>query len=203
MITTSIIIACVVFSLVAFNNQTIFEKYLFSPYAFTHYKQYYRIFTHAFLHGDYMHLAFNMFALYSFGKLVEDVLFPMYFGEKAILYYIILYVGGILVSSVHDLADHRNNTSYRSVGASGAVNAVIFSAILMHPQGEILLFFVPIPSWIFGPLFLAYSWYMAKRGTDNIGHNAHFWGAIFGVAFTLLLHPPFFSAFLDAVFHRN
>jgi membrane associated rhomboid family serine protease len=199
-ITTIIIVACVIFSLVAFNNPAIFEKYLFSSYAITHYKQYYRIFTHAFLHGDYIHLTFNMFALYSFGKMVEEQLFPYYFGPgKALIYYILLYVGGIVVSSIHDLIDYKDDTSYRSVGASGAVNAVIFSFILMEPKGMIGFFFIPMPAWIFGVLFLGYSWYMSKRRSDNIGHNAHFWGALYGFAFTLVLQPSLFSSFLNAM----
>ncbi len=201
MVTTGIIIVSVIFSLLAFNNAIIFNKYLFSPYACFHYNQYYRIFTHAFLHGDYAHLGFNMFALYMFGQIVEEQSFPQLFGEKALFYYILLYVGGIIFSSLFEFFKQRNNTAYSSVGASGAVNAVVFSAILINPTMGMGIIFIPvfIPAWLFGILFLTYSWYMAKRGGDNIGHNAHFFGAIFGLVFTLALKPALFGYFISQV----
>ncbi len=204
MITTIIICACIVFSLIAFNNQAVFEKYLFSSYAVVHYKQYYRIFTHAFLHGDYMHLAFNMYALYLFGDMLEQAFsLPQLFGAKGPFLYSALYLGGIIFSSLPDLALHKNNSSYRSVGASGAVNAIVFSSILINPMMGMGLLFLPffIPAWIFGGLYLLYSAYMSKKGRDNIGHNAHFYGALFGFLFTIVLRPSLFLAFFDQIFH--
>jgi membrane associated rhomboid family serine protease len=179
-----------------------FNKYLFSPYAVVHYKQYYRLFTHAFLHVDYIHLAFNMFALYVFGADLLEKEFFYLFGEKAILYYILLYVGGIIFSSVFELIRQKNNPSYSSVGASGAVNSVVFSAILLNPtMGMGFLFIpIPIPAWLFGLIFLGYSWYMAKKGTDNIGHNAHFFGALFGFGFTWLLKTDALLLFFERIF---
>src|SRR5688572_25245104 len=117
MVTTVIIAASILFSVVAFSNTAIFEKYLFSSYAVSHHKQYYRIFTHAFLHGDYMHLAFNMYALYLFGTMLEDA-FSLLFETRGPYLYAALYLGGIIFSSLPDLAMHKNNSSYRSVGAS-------------------------------------------------------------------------------------
>jgi membrane associated rhomboid family serine protease len=204
MITTCLIIACVAFSLVAFNNHAIFTRFLFSPYAAFHYKQYYRIFTHAFLHGDYMHLAFNMFALYIFGQLLEEQSFPLLFGAKSSFYYILLYAGGIVASSLFEFFRQKDNPNYSSVGASGAVNAVVFSAILIHPTMGMGLLFLPffIPAWIFGILFLTYSWYMAKRGGDNVGHTAHFFGALFGFAFTIALKPDLLGHFISQITGR-
>lgn len=202
MITTAIIAACVIFSLVAFSNTAIFEKYLFSAYAAHHYKQYYRLFTHAFLHGDYMHLAFNMYALYLFGGMLEEAFSQYLFGSKGPYLYAALYLGGIIFSSLPDLAMHKNNSTYRSVGASGAVNAIVFSAILINPTMGMGIIFLPffIPAWIFGILYLAYSWYMAKKGQDNIGHNAHFFGALFGFGFTIILKPALFIHFITQIF---
>ena len=202
MVTTTIIIACVIFSLIAFNNGDIFHRFLFSPFACFHYNQHYRLITHAFLHGDYAHLAFNMFALYMFGEIVEDQAFPILFGEKATFYYILLYLGGIIFSSLFEFFRQKDNPNYSSVGASGAVNAVVFSAILINPTMGMGLLFIPIfiPAWLFGILFLIYSWYMAKRGGDNIGHNAHFFGALFGLGFTLALKPALFNYFIAQVF---
>ncbi len=202
MITTIIIIACVAFSLLAFNNATIFNKFLFSPYAAYHYKQYYRLFTHAFLHGDYMHLAFNMYALYLFGQVLEEQYFPALFQNKAIFYYILLYVGGIFFSTLYEFIKQKDNPNYSSVGASGAVTAIVFSAILINPTMGMGIMFIPvfIPAWLFGVLYLAYSWYMGKRQLDNIGHNAHFWGAVFGFVFTVLLKPALLSRFFTEIF---
>ena len=202
MITIAIIIACVVCSLLAFNSTAVFNKYLFSPYATYHYKQYYRLFTHAFLHGDYMHLAFNMYALYLFGQVLEENYFPLLFQKKAIFYYILLYVGGILFSSLFDLFKQKDNPSYSSIGASGAVTAIVFSAILINPTMGMGIMFIPvfIPAWLFGMLYLFYSWYMGKRQLDNIGHNAHFWGAVFGFVFTILLKPALLPRFFTEIF---
>jgi membrane associated rhomboid family serine protease len=202
MITTIIIIACIAFSLLAFNNANVFTKYLLSPYATYHNKQYYRLFTHAFLHGDYMHLAFNMYALYLFGQVLEEQYFPALFQNKAMFYYILLYVGGIFFSSLFDFIKQKDNPSYSSVGASGAVTAIVFSAILINPTMGMGIIFIPvfIPAWLFGVLYLVYSWYMGKRQLDNIGHNAHFWGAVFGFVFTILLKPTLLSRFFTEIF---
>jgi len=201
MITIVIIITCVAFSLLAFSNTAIFEKYLFSSYEVARHKQYYRVFTHAFLHGDYMHLAFNMYALYLFGSMLEEA-FSLLFEARGPFLYAGLYLGGIIFSSVPDLATHKNNPNYRSVGASGAVNAIVFSAILINPSMGMGIIFLPffIPAWIFGILYLAYSWYMSKKGGDNIGHNAHFYGALFGFLFTIVLKPALFLHFINEIF---
>jgi len=202
MITTVIIIACIVFSLIAFNNASIFGRFLFSPFAVTHYKQYYRLFTHAFLHGDYMHLAFNMYALYLFGQALEEQYFVMLFGAKASFYFILLYVGGIFFSTLFDLVKQKDNPNYSSVGASGAVTAIVFSAILINPTMGMGIIFIPvfIPAWLFGMLYLFYSWFMGKKQMDNIGHNAHFWGAVFGFVFTILLKPALLPRFFTEIF---
>ncbi|HXD91909.1 MAG TPA: rhomboid family intramembrane serine protease [Bacteroidia bacterium] len=202
MITTSIIVACIAFSFWAFNDVKIFNKFLFNAYATFHNKQYYRLFTHAFLHGDYMHLAFNMYALYLFGQVLEEQYFPALFQEKAVFYYILLYVGGIFFSSLFDFIKQRDNPSYSSVGASGAVTAIVFSAILINPTMGMGILFIPffIPAWSFGGLYLIYSWYMGKRQLDNIGHNAHFWGAVFGFVFTILLKPALLPRFFTEIF---
>jgi len=202
MITTIIIIACIVFSLIAFNNRNIFNRFLFSPYATIHYKQYDRLFTHAFLHGDYMHLAFNMYALYLFGQALETQYFVKLFGPKAPFYFILLYIGGIFFSTIFDLIKQKDNPNYSSVGASGAVTAVVFSAILINPTMGMGIIFIPvfIPAWLFGLLYLFYSWYMGKKQLDNIGHNAHFWGAVFGFVFTVLLNPTLLPRFFTEIF---
>ena len=141
-----------------------------------------------------------MFVLYSFGRVVEYS-YKYLFGVKAYLFYLLLYVGGILFSVVFDFGKYKNNAYYSAVGASGAVSAIVFSSIIISPLDKIYMFFIPIgiPSFIFGIIYLIYSAYMAKNSKDNIGHNAHFWGAVFGIAFTLILKPNLFVNFLNQI----
>ncbi|NOX46911.1 MAG: rhomboid family intramembrane serine protease [Chlorobi bacterium] len=201
MITYFIIAVSVVTSLVAFNRPDIFDKFKFNAYAINKHKEWYRFFTYGIIHADYMHLFINMFVLYSFGEIVET-LFGLNFGQQATLFYILLYVGGIVFSSLWDFGKHKNDSYYNAVGASGAVSAILFSSIILYPQGRIFLFFIPIgiPAPLFGLLYLAYSAYMAKKGTDNVGHSAHFWGAIYGIAFTIALKPSLVITFFENLF---
>jgi membrane associated rhomboid family serine protease len=190
-------VTCVV-SFVGFGDRRFFDKYLYSPYAVhVHKGEWYRVFTHAFLHADTMHLLFNMFSFYFFGLALEQDIYPALFPHHAEFYYIILYVGGMMVSSFPAFEKHKNNPVYRSVGASGAVSAVIFSYILISPNASLGFMFIPIPipASIFGILYLVYSWYMGKRGRDNIGHDAHLWGGLFGFVFTFCLKPSLLPAF--------
>ncbi|MFW5758627.1 MAG: rhomboid family intramembrane serine protease [Bacteroidota bacterium] len=200
-ITIVIIIITAITSFLAFNNPETFYKMKFNAYLVHHDKQWYRFLTYGLIHADWMHLFVNMFVLWSFGTMVED-LFTKYFEGLAAMYFLILYVGGVAFSSLPSYGKHKNHDFYNAVGASGAVSAVLFSSILMYPQGSVVFIFfpVPIPAWIFGILYLVYSAYMAKRGSDNIGHDAHFWGAVFGLVFTFLLRPAFVNEFLQNIF---
>ncbi len=199
-ITLIIIIGTVIISMAAFQNAQLFEKLRFDPYGMRVNKDWHRFFSYALLHADWGHLLINMFVLYSFGRNVE-FLFAYFFGGKAILYFILLYVGGVFISVIPSFEKHKNNPYYIAVGASGAVSAVLFSSILMYPQGKImfLLLPIPIPAFIFGILYLVYSAYMAKRAKDNVGHDVHFWGAIFGLLFTTLLNPDFALNFIAQI----
>ncbi len=199
MITYAILFLTVGFSFYAMNNPEIKYKYIFHPYSINHYNQHYRFLSHAFLHGDYIHLAFNMYALWMFGPIVEKGVLPILLGESGepdkklgMVFYILLYTGAIYASSISEYFKNKNNTHYTSLGASGAVNALIFSYITCLPMSQLGFFFIPMPAWVFGILYLGISYYLSKRRTrnssvDNIGHEAHFWGAIYGIVFTLIL----------------
>ncbi|MCP4551821.1 MAG: rhomboid family intramembrane serine protease [Bacteroidetes bacterium] len=201
MIILLIILITTVISIIAFNDREIFEKLKFNAFDIKHNRQPHRFFTYAFLHIDLMHLLVNMYVLWTFGEIVFAN-FQIYFGFKAVIYFLALYIGGVLFSALFDFSKHKNNVSYNAVGASGAVASIVFASIILHPEGRIFLFFIPIgiPSAIFGLLYLIYSAYMAKKANDNIGHNAHFWGSIFGVIFTIILKPAFFTKFINEVF---
>ncbi|MCG7858707.1 rhomboid family intramembrane serine protease [Flavihumibacter sediminis] len=189
-ITLSIVIITVVISFIAFNNEKVKEDLLFWPAEIDSRKQYYRFITCGFVHGDLMHLAFNMISFWSFGEFLEVGLFshPTLFGDNGKMMFLLLYFLALIFSVLPDYFQHRNNFSYRALGASGAVSAVIFSAIMLQPGMPLRLLFIPIdiPGYIFGFIFLGISAYLAKRGGDNIGHRAHFSGAIFGVLFTIV-----------------
>lgn len=198
-VTLIIIIITVLFSLSAFNNRQLFYRMQFNAYQIHHRKEWHRFFSYGLIHADWIHLFINMFVLYSFGRIVEGT-FQQLFGLKGFLLYVLLYLGGVAFSVIFDYRKFKNNVHYNAVGASGAVSAVVFASILIHPLGEIYLFLIPfgIPSFIFGILYLIYSAYMSRRSEGNIGHSAHFWGAVFGFVFTIILEPRLFSRFVES-----
>ena len=200
-ITLIIIGITALMSINCFSNRWLFDKLLFNAYSVSHQKQWYRVFSHALVHGDWMHLGVNMFVLWSFGTSVERY-FNAYFGFKGTILFIILYIGGVAFATASALLKHKDNYYYNSVGASGAVGAVLFASVLLNPMSSIYLFFIPIgiPAFIFGPLYIAYEVYMSKRSSDNIAHDAHYWGAVFGFILPILFEPKLFLAFINQIF---
>lgn len=202
-VTLLIIIVTVGLSLMANNKPELYAKMLFNPYQVVHRKEWHRIFTHAFVHdkGNIFHLGFNMYVLYSFGNVVESFL-EITVGSMASLLYLFIYFGGVAAATIPSLIKHKDNYSYNSVGASGAVSAVLFSAIAFMPlQGGIGIIFIPIslPPIVFGVLYIAYEVYMDKRGGTNVAHDAHIGGAAFGFLFTLLFIPNTLSNFFNQI----
>lgn len=197
--TLAIVIITSIVSIFAFRDSNWFSRLLFNPFYTLHRKEYYRMVTHGFIHADWVHLLVNMFVLYSFGRAIEN-----YFGQLQSmgilrfpgLNYLLLYFGGIVISGIPSLIKHKNHEWYRSVGASGGVSAVIFASIFFGPLDTLLVYFIPLPGIIFGILYLGYSQYMARRGTDNINHEAHFTGAVFGFLYPILIDPSLIKIFL-------
>ena len=192
----AIILVTAAISIMAFGNEYLFSKLKFNAYFIRRDREWYRFFSYALVHADWGHLLINMFVLYSFGDIVLQF-FNADFGPLAGLKFMLLYVGGVLFSTIFDYVKNKDNIYYNAVGASGAVSAVLFSSIILYPTGKIFFFFIPIgiPSWIFGILYLVYSAYMGKRGADNIGHFAHFWGAVFGIVFTMFINHDYLVRF--------
>ncbi|MEY4627928.1 MAG: hypothetical protein RLZZ595_254 [Bacteroidota bacterium] len=187
-ISALIILLTAIVSLIAFNKPQLKEDLVFWPYQIKRQGQFYRFITHGVLHADALHLIFNMVSFFSFGAALEDYLFVYIFGEASRAILAIMYISAIVFAVVPDYFKYRNSISYRSLGASGAVSAVVFSAITIQPNLPIMFFFIPfkIPGWAFGIGFLILSASLAKKGGGNIGHNAHFWGSVYGVVFTYL-----------------
>ncbi|MGQ0738302.1 MAG: rhomboid family intramembrane serine protease [Bacteroidota bacterium] len=192
-ITIIIIAITVLISFGAFNNQRIMDDLIFYPPAITKRNQWYRFLTSGFLHADYMHLFFNMLTLYFFGEVMEG-LYTVYLGK---LGFILFYFGGIIVSEIPSYIKHRNSYHYRSLGASGGVSAVVFAYILFDPWQWFT--FPPIPAILYAVLYIAYSMYMSKRGSDNINHDAHLWGALYGIVFTIIMEPKVIAFFLQQI----
>jgi len=186
-----IVLTCVV-SYTAFNNAKLMEDWILRPYKAHASGQYYRYVTYGFLHGDFMHLFFNMFTLFFFGSVMEDF-FSTQIGPVG---YILFYLGGIICSVIPSAAQHQKDPSYATLGASGAVSAVMFAFILLQPWSKIFIYGIPCPAIIYAVLYIAYSIWLDKKGGDNVNHSAHLWGAAYGVAATALVQPSVLSEFL-------
>ena len=197
-VTFSIIALTVAVSLIAFSNHNLKNKALFYPYVMGSSSQYYRFLSHGLIHADYMHLFFNMFTLYSFGRFAEVALFNK-------TEYIILYITALVASSIFDFIKNRANPNYAALGASGAVSAVLFSTLIFDPWSKGVALFgidlLALPNIVFAIAYLWYCAYMSKRGSDNIGHNSHLWGSVYGFAFTAILKPELFKGFIDKLIH--
>ncbi|MBN8688943.1 MAG: rhomboid family intramembrane serine protease [Chitinophagales bacterium] len=189
-ITLIIIIITALISFSAFSNQKIINDLIFFPPSITEQNQWYRFFTCGLIHADFGHLFFNMFSLYLFGEFVEkSFASPVLFGEKGRWIYLAMYVLALFVCLLPTFIKHKKDYYYRSLGASGAVSAVIFAGILFAPTAKIGFFFIPpvIPGYIFGPLYLIGSTYLEKQASDNVNHSAHIWGALFGIVFIVIM----------------
>jgi membrane associated rhomboid family serine protease len=181
-----LILTCII-SFTAFSNQKVIDDLIFYPPAITQRNQWYRFITNGVIHADIGHLAFNMFSFYMFGEFVEKY-FMALFDEKGKMFFLAMYITALAVCLIPTYLQNKDNYHYRSLGASGAVSAVVFAGIFLDPTIKIGLIIIPpiIPGFIFGPLYLVLSAYMAKRGGDNINHSAHFWGAVWGVVFVII-----------------
>ena len=203
-ITLIIIIATSIISFIAFNNHKLLDQFIFYPPAVRR-GQIYRFFSCGLIHADFGHLIFNMISLYLFGEAVESK-FIEAFGPLGKLVYLGMYVLALAASVIPTYINNKDNYHYRSLGASGAVSAVVFASILFNPLSGMGLLFIPvfIPGFLFGILYLVISYYLDRRGGSNINHSAHIWGALFGIAFLIVAcfalsdYKPL-SAFIDQV----
>ncbi len=204
--TLIIIIVTLIITVIAFYSNEVMSRLMLNPYQVVHKREWYRVITHGFLHADWTHLIINMIVLYSFGTNVErwfqQLKIAGYIGSPA-LTYSLLYFGGIIVSSGITLIRYRNDRWYNSVGASGAVSAVIFTSIFFSPLDRLYFFAVlPIPGIVFAVLYLVYSHYMSRRKRDNVNHDAHFLGAVYGFVFPVLIDLDLVSHFLQGLHFR-
>lgn len=199
-LTVILVIVCCIVSYLCFNNQVLFEKLKHWPYFEVRNKEYYRMLTSGFVHGSWIHLLINMFIFWQFGEAVEQY-YQFLFGELIgrILFFF-LFITTIIFADVPTLLKHKDNIHYSAVGASGAVSGIIFVSILFDPWQLLYLYgILPIPGIVAGVLYLIYSSWASKNSEDNIDHDAHFYGALFGMLFTILLKPSLFLHFIQAL----
>lgn len=169
-----------------------------TPYHINHQKQYYRFITSGFIHKDHIHLLMNMFSFYFFGRVIESV-FAELFGSLGGVYFIVLYLVAIVVSDLPTYLKHKDNPGYHSLGASGGVAAVIFASIILLPLQDICIYFICMPGFILGTLYLVYSYYQGRKANDGINHDAHLYGALFGLVFCVVLYPASLPNFFRQV----
>ena len=201
MLTLIIIALTCLVSISAFSNRVVFSKLLFNANIIRSHREWYRFLSHAFLHADWIHLFMNMYVLYMFGSMVEGIFTDAFGTMKGEIYFFLLYFISIAAASFPSYQKHKEDAYYNSVGASGAVSAVVFSSILLNPWMSLSLMFIPIPipAPIFGILYLVYCRYAAKHSKDNVAHDVHYWGSLFGFVFTLVVLPQSIFNLIDAV----
>ncbi len=193
MIITIIVVAITALvSILGFSNEALINKLILWPRIMHSPTEYYRLLTSGFIHADWNHLLFNMMTLYFMGGVAESML-----GSG----FITLYTTGIIVASLPSFLKNKNNSYYRSLGASGGVASIIFFFIYFYPWGKISIMFIPIgiPAILFGALYLMYEAYMAKRGQGNVNHDAHFWGSVYGLLYAMIIDPTHGLSFINAI----
>lgn len=184
---------------VAWKRPELHSKLMLNPNLTVRQNQYWRLLTSGFVHNSPMHLFLNLFTLYFFGAAIERI-FNAYFGEIGVLLYLTLFLSAVIVANIPTLIKHRNNPGYNTLGASGGVSALVLAFILFDPIRDLCLYaLICLPGYILGAIFIVYSIIMGKRGRDNINHDAHLWGAIYGLIFIIILRPTTIESFLEAI----
>ncbi len=187
------------FSILGFSRARIIARFDFNPSRIVHKREVYRLLSSGFLHADWLHLALNMFVLFNFGPLVESH-YTDIAGEKGPYLFLIMYCTAIVASILPTLNKHKNNSYYHGLGASGAVSAVLFSSVLFRPMDKLCFIFgLCLPGILMGAGYLLYSYYAARKSQDHINHDAHFWGALYGILFSLAIHPAIGLNFLNQI----
>ncbi len=196
-------ITCLI-SIPAFKNRSLFDQFKHHPFTEKREKEYYRWLTSGFLHGSEMHLGINMFVLYQFGSAVETEFQGVFGTSTGAILYLVMYLLTIVLANTPTYFKHQDNLRYAAIGASGGVSGVLMSYVLFNPWNMLGLFFViPMPAIVFAILYLGYESWAAKNAKDNIGHDAHFWGAVAGVIITLIFKPSIYMEFVRSLLHGS
>ncbi len=198
-LTFIILAATILVSWRAFEQSALFEKLLHSPYRVKHQKQYYRVFSHMLVHADGIHLALNMFVFYSFGRVLESIFALNWGNVTGGLLFVALYALGGAAATLPSIRKHSDNYGYNSVGASGGVSALLMAYMILFPLNQIAFFFIPMPAFIGVFVFFLLEHFMKRNVRSNIAHDAHIWGALFGIAFIAVVVPNSIPRFISQV----
>jgi len=199
-ITYGLMVAIGLITYYAWQRPDVHRKLMLNPYATFHEKQFSRLITSGFVHNNGMHLFLNLFTLYFFGGAIEKI-FMAYFGDTGNFLYLLLFLTAVIVANIPTLIKHKDQPNYNSLGASGGVSALVLAFILFDPLQDLCLYAILcLPGYALGGLFIVYSIVMSKRGADNINHDAHLFGALYGIVFILLLKPSTLAEFINTMF---
>jgi len=213
--TTTLLLVIVIIgiSLYAWSKPQLLQNMLMNPYRIYHDKQYYRFITSGFIHNGYLHLFFNTFTLFFFGTNIERVI-ELQFGDAAVIalpglrfnyVFVLFFLAAVVVSDIPTFLKHRDKIYYNSLGASGGVSAIIFASILFFPLSALSFILIPvrIPAFLLGTLFLIYSYYQSKNAMDNVNHDAHLYGAVFGLVSCAVAQPQVLLSFVQQLSQFN
>jgi len=202
-ITLVIIVITGLVSYQSFENRALFEKLKHYPVVEKKNKEYYRFLSSGFVHGSWGHLIINMYVLYIFGETIEYK-FVDIFGSMGRILFIIFYLSAIVVADIPTYIKHQNNPGFASIGASGAVAAIVFAFIMFNPWNQLVIIFIPFlpfPAILGGVVYLIYTSWASKNKRDHIDHSAHFAGAIYGILFLVISKPVILTQFIDKIMH--
>lgn len=197
MITNVLCVTIFAASYYAFQRPDIMAKYLHFPYRETRYKEYIRVLSSGFLHGSWNHLLINLFVLYQFGIFVESYFFQRFGSPKGAIYYVAFFLTSIVLANMGTFIKHQSNPHFRSLGASGVTSSMVMVYVLFNPWQ--MFIFPPVPAFIFAIIYLGYSTWASRHGRDNIDHQGHLWGALYGVFFIWVLDPPVIQYFIKSL----
>ncbi|NOT36057.1 MAG: rhomboid family intramembrane serine protease [Saprospiraceae bacterium] len=186
-ISITILALILVFSFLGLNNYKTIELFRHYPYEESRNKSFYRWITCGFVHGNLMHLLLNAFVLWQFGFIVETIFISKFGDGNGRLIYLIIYLAILALTCVPSYYKHKNNSSYASIGASGAISGLLFIYIYFFPMNTLLVYFIPMPAILMGVLYLGYSYWASRNTNDGVDHDAHFYGAILGLIFAILM----------------
>jgi len=199
-ITYGLMIVIGLVTFLAWSKPALLKKLQLNPYSVVKYRQYHRLLTSGFVHNDKVHLGLNLFTLYFFGTAIE-VRFLEDFGQSGPYLYILLFITAVVIANIPTTLKYKDAAYYNSLGASGAVSALVLAFILFKPLDELCMYGVLcLPGYALGGLFIAYSIFMSNKNMDNINHDAHLFGALYGVIFILALRPDTMNKFLETLF---
>jgi membrane associated rhomboid family serine protease len=203
-VTLIIIIITVLFSWQAFNDVSLKTRFMHNPYVEFREKEYYRWITSGFLHADIPHLAINMFVFYQFGEAVEHIYQGLFGSIGGSILFLLMYLSSIVAGDLFTFGKEKDNPFYTALGASGGVSGVLFTYILFNPWAELALYgIIPFRAIVGGVLYLVYEQWASTNKNDNVGHDAHFFGAIAGMVVTIVLEPHIYMLFIQKLLHES